>query len=45
VLLIAVFALIFEGLARFAWTRRAVPVVASVLLAAGLVWFFVRLKA
>jgi hypothetical protein len=45
VLLIAVFALIFEGLARFAWTRRAVPVVASALLAAGLVWFFVRLKA
>jgi hypothetical protein len=44
-LLIAVFALIFGGLARFAWTRRAVPVAASLLLTAGLVWFFVRLRA
>ena len=44
-LLIAVFALIFGGLARFAWTRRAVPVAASLLLTAGLIWFFVRLRA
>jgi hypothetical protein len=44
-LLIAVFALIFRALARFAWTRRAVPVSASLLLTAGLIWFFVRLRA
>jgi hypothetical protein len=45
VLLIAVFALILGGLARFAWTRRAVPILASLLLTTGLVWFFVRLRA
>lgn len=44
-LLIGVFALLFAALARFAWTRRAVPVVASLLLTAGVVWFFVRLRA
>lgn len=44
-LLITFFALIFAALARFAWTRRAVPVAASLLLTAGLVWFFVRLHA
>ena len=44
-LLVAVFALIFVGLTRFAWTRRAVPVAASLLLTASLVWFFVRLRA
>ena len=44
-LLLALFALIFAGLSRFSWTRRAVPVAASLLLTAGLVWFFVRLRA
>ena len=44
-LLIAVFALLLGALARLAWTRRAVPVAASLLLTAGLVWFFVRLHA
>jgi hypothetical protein len=44
-LLIALFALIVAGLARFAWTRRAVPIAASLLLTVGLVWFFVRLRA
>jgi len=44
-LLIALFALIFGGLARFAWSRRAVPIAASLLLTVGIVWFLVRLRA
>jgi len=44
-LLIAIFGLIFAALARFTWTRRAVPVAASLLLTTGLVWFFIRLRA
>jgi HupE / UreJ protein len=44
-LLIALFALLLGGLARLNWMRRAVPVAASLLLVAGIVWFFVRLRA
>ena len=44
-LLIAVFALLLAGLARFDVMRRAVPVAASLLLVTGVVWFFIRLRA
>ncbi len=44
-LLIALFALLLGGVARLNWMRRAVPVAASLLLVAGIVWFFVRLRA
>jgi hypothetical protein len=44
-LLIAVFALILSRLARFRWMHRAVPVLASLLLLTGVVWFFFRLRA
>lgn len=44
-LLITVFAVIVTRLSRFAWMRRVVPVAASLLLAVGLVWFFLRLRA
>lgn len=44
-LVIAVFALIAGGLARYAWSRRAVPVAASLLLTTGVVWFLIRLRA
>lgn len=44
-LLIGGFALVLKRLTRFSWMRRAVPVAASLLLATGLVWFFLRLKA
>ena len=42
VLLIAVFALLLGRLTRLAWMKRAVPVAATMLLTAGLVWFFMR---
>ena len=44
-LLIALFAFLLGRLARLPWMRRTVPVAASVLLAAGVVWFFIRLRA
>jgi hypothetical protein len=44
-LLIAVFAVILSRLARFRWMHRAVPVLASLLLLTGVVWFFFRLRA
>jgi hypothetical protein len=43
-LLIGVLALIVTRLARFTWMRRVVPVMASVLLTVGVVWFFLRLR-
>jgi len=43
-LLIALFSLALAALARFAATRRAVPVAASLLLVTGVVWFFIRLR-
>lgn len=44
-LVIALFALVFGRLLRLGHIRRAVPVAASLLLAVGVVWFFVRLRA
>jgi HupE / UreJ protein len=44
-LLIAIFALILAALSRFRWMQRAVPVSASLLLVAGVVWFYLRLRA
>jgi len=44
-LLIALFALILGRLVRVAFLRHAVPVAASLLLAVGLAWFFLRLRA
>lgn len=44
ILVIAVFAAIAGGLARYAWTRRAIPIAASLLLTTGVVWFFIRLR-
>jgi len=44
-LLIALFAFVLGRLARWTWTRRVVPVAASLLLAVGVVWFFIRLRA
>jgi hypothetical protein len=45
VLLIALFAFLLERLMRLAFLRRAVPVAASLLLAIGVAWFFLRLRA
>jgi hypothetical protein len=44
-ILIALFAFLLNRLVRFAFLRRAVPVAASLLLAAGVAWFFLRLRA
>jgi len=44
VLLIAVFAVLLAGLLRVGVLRRAVPYAASLLLTAGLIWFFLRLR-
>jgi HupE / UreJ protein len=44
-LLIALFALLLDRLLRLSFLRRAVPVAASLLLAAGVAWFFLRLRA
>ena len=44
-LLIALFAFVLRSLARVSFLRRAVPVAASVLLAIGVAWFFLRLRA
>jgi hypothetical protein len=44
-LLIALFALLLNRLTRLAFLRRAVPVAASLLLAVGVAWFFLRLRA
>jgi len=44
-LLIALFAWILARMLRLAFLRRAVPVAASVLLAVGVGWFFLRLRA
>jgi hypothetical protein len=44
-LLIALFAFLLDRLTRLAFLRRAVPVAASLLLAIGVAWFFVRLRA
>ncbi|HTW66818.1 MAG TPA: HupE/UreJ family protein [Bryobacteraceae bacterium] len=43
--LVALFAFLLDRLVRFSFLRRAVPVAASVLLAAGVAWFFLRLRA
>jgi len=45
VLLIALFAFVIGRLAHWGWTRRVVPVAATLLLAVGVVWFFIRLRA
>ncbi len=44
-LLIALFAFILDRLVRLSFLRRAVPVAASLLLAVGVAWFFLRLRA
>ncbi len=44
-LLITLFALILDRLLRLSFLRRAVPVAASLLLAVGVAWFFLRLRA
>jgi hypothetical protein len=44
-LLIALFAFLLERLVRLSFLRRAVPVAASVLLAIGIAWFLLRLRA
>ncbi len=44
-LLIALFAFVLDRLVRLSFLRRAVPVAASLLLAIGLAWFFLRLRA
>ena len=44
-LLIALFAFCLDRLTRLAFLRRAVPVAASLLLAIGVAWFFLRLRA
>jgi hypothetical protein len=44
-LLIALFAFIVERVVRLSFLRRAVPVAASLLLAVGLAWFLLRLRA
>ncbi len=44
-LLIALFAFLLDRLVRFGFLRRAVPVAASLLLAVGIAWFLLRLKA
>jgi hypothetical protein len=44
-LLITLFALILGRLVRVTFLRHAVPVAASLLLAIGVAWFFLRLRA
>jgi HupE / UreJ protein len=44
-LLIALFAFVIDRLTRISFLRRAVPVAASLLLAVGVAWFLLRLKA
>jgi HupE / UreJ protein len=44
-LLIGLFAFLLDRLVRFSFLRRAVPVAASLLLAVGVGWFFLRLRA
>jgi hypothetical protein len=44
-ILIALFALVVNRLVRISFLRRSVPVAASLLLAAGVAWFFLRLRA
>jgi len=44
-LLIALLAFLLDRLVRLSFLRRAVPVAASLLLAAGVAWFFLRLRA
>jgi hypothetical protein len=44
-LLIALFAFLMDRLVRLSFLRRAVPVAASLLLAIGVAWFFLRLRA
>lgn len=44
-LLVALFAFLLDRLVRLSFLRRAVPVAASLLLAAGIAWFFLRLRA
>ncbi len=44
-LLIALFAFVLDRLVRLSFLRRAVPVAASLLLAVGVGWFFLRLRA
>lgn len=44
-LLIALFGFLLDRLVRLSFLRRAVPVAASLLLAIGVTWFFLRLRA
>ncbi|MGB6942689.1 MAG: HupE/UreJ family protein [Bryobacteraceae bacterium] len=44
-LLIALFAFLLDRLVRLSFLRRAVPVAASLLLAVGVAWFVLRLRA
>lgn len=44
-LLIGIFAFLLERLVRLSFLHRAVPVAASVLLAIGVAWFLLRLRA
>jgi hypothetical protein len=44
-LLIALFAVLIERLIRLSFLRRMVPVAASLLLAVGIAWFLLRLRA
>jgi len=44
-IIIALFAFLLHRLLRLAFLRRAVPVAASLLLAAGVAWFLLRLRA
>jgi hypothetical protein len=44
-ILIALFGLVLDRLTRLSFLRRAVPVAASLLLAVGVAWFLLRLKA
>jgi hypothetical protein len=44
-LLIALFAFLLHRLVRLSFLRRAVPVAASLLLAVGIAWFLLRLRA
>jgi hypothetical protein len=44
-ILIALFSLLLDRLTRLSFLRRAVPVAASLLLAVGVAWFLLRLKA
>jgi hypothetical protein len=44
-LLIALFAFLLDRLVRLSFLRRAVPVAASLLLAVGIGWFLLRLRA